>query len=127
LAGFESGSFDSVILSQTLQAVRQTEKIIGEMLRVGRQAIVTFPNFGYWGHRLQVLKGRMPVSPTLPYQWYNTPNVHLFTIRDFESFCAGQGIRILERVVMDGGRVISTLPNLMGSLAVYRFDRDPRS
>jgi methionine biosynthesis protein MetW len=127
LAGFESGSFDYVILSQTLQAVRQTEKIIGEMLRVGRQAIVTFPNFGYWGHRLQVLKGRMPVSSTLPYQWYNTPNVHLFTIRDFESFCAGQGIRILERVVMDEGRVISTLPNLMGSLAVYRFDRDPRS
>jgi len=127
LAGFESGSFDYVILSQTLQAVRQTEKIIGEMLRVGRQAIVTFPNFGYWGHRLQVLKGRMPVSSTLPYQWYNTPNVHLFTIRDFESFCAGQGIRILERVVMDEGRVISTLPNLMGSLAVYRFDRDQRS
>jgi len=127
LAGFESGSFDYVILSQTLQAVRQTEKIIGEMLRVGRQAIVTFPNFGYWGHRLQVLKGRMPISPTLPYQWYNTPNVHLFTIRDFESFCAEQGIRILERVVMDGGRVISALPNLMGSLAVYRFDRDPRS
>jgi len=127
LAGFESGSFDYVILSQTLQAVRQTEKIIGEMLRVGRQAIVTFPNFGYWGHRLQVLKGRMPVSSTLPYQWYNTPNVHLFTIRDFESFCAGQGIRVLERVVMDEGRVISTLPNLMGSLAVYRFDRDQRS
>jgi methionine biosynthesis protein MetW len=126
LAGFESGSFDYVILSQTLQAVRQTEQIIGEMLRVGRQAIVTFPNFGYWGHRLQVLKGRMPVSSTLPYQWYNTPNVHLFTIRDFESFCAGQGIRILERVVLDEGRVISTLPNLMGSLAVYRFDRDPQ-
>ena len=124
LAGFESGSFDYVILSQTLQAVRQTEQIIGEMLRVGRQAIVTFPNFGYWGHRLQLLKGRMPVSPTLPYQWYNTPNVHLFTIRDFESFCAAQGIRVLERVVMDGGRVISALPNLMGSVAVYRFDRD---
>jgi methionine biosynthesis protein MetW len=123
LAGFESGSFDYVILSQTLQAVRHTEQIIGEMLRVGRQAIVTFPNFGYWGHRLQVLTGRMPVSPTLPYQWYDTPNVHLFTLRDFESFCADHGIRILERVVMDHGRVVSVLPNLLGSLAVYRFDR----
>ena len=123
LAGFESGSFDYVILSQTLQAVRHTEQIIGEMLRVGRQAIVTFPNFGYWGHRFQVLKGRMPVSPTLPYQWYDTPNVHLFTLRDFESFCADHGIRILERVVMDRGRAVSVLPNLLGSLAVYRFDR----
>lgn len=123
LAGFESGSFDYVILSQTLQAVRHTEQIIGEMLRVGRQAIVTFPNFGYWRHRLQVLTGRMPVSPTLPYQWYDTPNVHLFTLRDFESFCAGHGIRILERVVMDQGRVVSAAPNLLGSLAVYRFDR----
>jgi len=123
LAGFESGSFDYVILSQTLQAVRRTEQIIGEMLRVGRQAIVTFPNFGYWGHRFQVLTGRMPVSPTLPYQWYDTPNVHLFTLRDFESFCADHGIRILERVVMDRGRAVSVLPNLLGSLAVYRFDR----
>jgi methionine biosynthesis protein MetW len=126
LAGFESGSFDYVILSQTLQAVRHTEQIIGEMLRVGRQAIVTFPNFGYWGHRLQVLTGRMPVSPTLPYQWYDTPNVHLFTLRDFESFCVDHGIRILERVVMDRGRVVSVLPNLLGSLAVYRFDRGAR-
>jgi len=123
LAGFETGSFDYVILSQTLQAVRHTEQIIGEMLRVGRQAIVTFPNFGYWGHRLQILAGHMPVSATLPYQWYDTPNVHLFTLRDFESFCAGHGIRILERIVMDQGRVVSLLPNLLGSLAVYRFDR----
>ena len=126
LAGFESGSFDYVILSQTLQAVRHTERIIGEMLRVGRQAIVTFPNFGYWGHRLQIVRGRMPVSPTLPYQWYDTPNVHLFTIRDFEAFCADHGIRILERVVMDRSRVVSILPNLLGSLAVYRFDRGPQ-
>ena len=127
LAGFESGSFDYVILSQTLQAVRHTEQIIGEMLRVGRQAIVTFPNFGYWGHRLQVLRGHMPVSPTLPYEWYNTPNVHLLTIGDFEDFCAKQGIRILERVVLDHGRTVSVLPSLMGSLAVYRFDRGPQS
>jgi methionine biosynthesis protein MetW len=70
--------------------------------------------------------GRMPVSSTLPYEWYDTPNVHLFTLRDFETFCTDRSIRILERVVMDHGRVVSALPNLLGSLAVYRFDRGPR-
>ena len=110
LSGFESGSFDYVILSQTLQAVRHTEQIIREMLRVGREGIVTFPNFGYWGHRLQVfLGGHMPVSRSLPYQWYNTPNVHLFTIHDFENFCAEHGVRILERAVMDRGRIVTSL------------------
>ncbi len=124
LSGFESGSFDYVILSQTLQAVRHTEQIIREMLRVGREGIVTFPNFGYWGHRMQVcVGGHMPVSRTLPYQWYNTPNVHLFTIRDFESFCAEHGVRILERAVMERGRLITLWPNFRGSLAVYRFDK----
>ena len=127
LSGFESGSFDYVILSQTLQAVRHTEQIIREMLRVGREGIVTFPNFGYWRHRLQVfLGGHMPVSRSLPYQWYNTPNVHLFTIGDFESFCAEHGVRILERAVMDRGRIVSLWPNLRGSLAVYRFDKGQR-
>jgi methionine biosynthesis protein MetW len=127
LSGFESGSFDYVILSQTLQAVRHTEQIIREMLRVGREGIVTFPNFGYWRHRLQVfLGGHMPVSRSLPYQWYNTPNVHLFTIGDFESFCAAHGVRILERAVMDRGRIVSLWPNLRGSLAVYRFDKGQR-
>jgi methionine biosynthesis protein MetW len=120
LSGFESGSFDYVILSQTLQAVRHTERIIRDMLRVGREAIVTFPNFGYWRHRLQVLGGRMPVSGDLPYEWYDTPNIHLFTIRDFETFCAAHHVRILERLVMEGGRKIDFLPNLLGSLAVYR-------
>jgi methionine biosynthesis protein MetW len=127
LSGFESGSFDYVILSQTLQAVRHTEQIIREMLRVGREGIVTFPNFGYWRHRLQVfLGGHMPVSSSLPYQWYNTPNVHLFTIGDFESFCAEHGVRILERAIMDRGRIVSLWPNLRGSLAVYRFDKGQR-
>ena len=127
LSGFESGSFDYVILSQTLQAVRHTEQIIREMLRVGREGIVTFPNFGYWGHRLQVfLGGHMPVSRSLPYQWYNTPNVHLFTIHDFENFCAEHGVRILERAVMDRGRIVSLWPNWRGSLAVYRFDKGVR-
>jgi methionine biosynthesis protein MetW len=122
LAGFDSGSFDYVILSLTLQAVRHTEEILREMLRVGREAIVTFPNFGYWRHRWQVIRGRMPVSEELPYQWYDTPNVHLCTIEDFEAFCNTHGVRILERLVLDEGRPVKALPNLRGSLAVFRFE-----
>ena len=123
LSGFESHSFDFVVLSQTLQAMKHTEGIVREMLRVGRQAIVTFPNFGYWQHRLQVIRGRMPVSSDLPYQWYDTPNIHLCTLTDFEAFCASHGVRILERIVMHRGTAVSALPNLLGSLAVYRLER----
>jgi len=123
LAGFDAGSFDYVILSQTLQAMRHTEEIIMEMLRVGRQGIVSFPNFGYWPQRLQVLRGHMPVSDVLPYLWYNTPNVHLCTLADFEDFCADHGVRILERIVMQEGRRIRVAPNLRGSVAVYRFEK----
>jgi len=123
LSGFESHSFDFVVLSQTLQAMKHTEGIVREMLRVGRQAIVTFPNFGYWQHRLQVIRGRMPVSSDLPYQWYDTPNIHLCTLTDFEAFCASHGVRILERIVMHRGTAVDTLPNLLGSLAVYRLER----
>lgn len=123
LWSFEDGSFDYVLLSLTLQAVRHTESIVQEMLRVGREAIVTFPNFGHWQARWQVaVGGRMPVSDTLPYQWYDTPNVHLCTIRDFERFCADRGIRILERLVLAHGRPVRLLPNLRGSLAVFRFE-----
>jgi methionine biosynthesis protein MetW len=124
LAGFDAGSFDYVILSQTLQAVRHTEEIILELLRVGREGIVSFPNFGRWDQRLQVLRGRMPVSDALPYEWYNTPNVHLFTIRDFEAFCDSHRIRVLERIVMDGLRRVALMPNLLGSLAVFRLEKD---
>jgi methionine biosynthesis protein MetW len=124
LAGFDAGSFDCVILSQTLQAVRHTDQLLLDMLRVGREAIVSFPNFGRWDLRLQIaLGGRMPMSPDLPYQWYNTPNVHLFTIADFESFCENHGIRVLERIVLNRGRQVTTWVNIFGSLAVYRIQR----
>jgi methionine biosynthesis protein MetW len=123
LAEFESDSFDYVILSLTLQAVRRTEEIVNEMLRIGREAIVTFPNFGHWEARWQVLRGRMPVSSTLPYQWYDTPNIHLCTINDFERFCRSHGIRVIERVVLDEGEAVRFLPNLRGSVAVYRIQR----
>ncbi len=120
LSTFGDNSFDCVILSQTLQAVRHTEEIMREMLRVGREAIVSFPNFGHWSGRLQVLSGRMPVSENLPYQWYDTPNVHLCTLSDFEDLARKIGIRIIERVVLHEGRHVNLLPNLFGSLAVYR-------
>jgi methionine biosynthesis protein MetW len=123
LAGFDDQSFDSVILSQTLQAMRHIEELVAEMLRVGREAIVSFPNFGNWSHRLQVLKGRMPVSKSLPYEWYDTPNVHLCTVADFDAFCAERSFHVLDRVVLRDGRRVSVLPNLFGSLAIYRFRR----
>ena len=121
LSDFENRSFDYVILSQTLQAVRNSDRIVAEMLRVGREGIVTFPNFGYWKNRLQIAAGRMPVSENLPYQWFNTPNVHLCTIADFEEFCASRGIRIVERKVLTRGQPVTLWPNLLGALAVYHF------
>ena len=123
LKDFESNSFDYVILSQTLQATRHTEPLIQEILRVGREGIVSFPNFGYWKARLNVLRGHMPVSEELPYQWFDTPNVHLCTLDDFETFCADHHVHILERRVMTGDNEINVLPNLLGSMAVYRFQR----
>jgi methionine biosynthesis protein MetW len=121
LSGFDDGSFDYVVLSQTLQAMKNSEIIIREMLRVGREGIVTFPNFGYWKNRLEVLRGRMPVSDNLPHQWFNTPNVRLCTVDDFEHFCSERGIRIVERKVLTNGRPVDVLPNLLGALAVYHF------
>lgn len=121
LSGFETNSFDFVILSQTLQAIRHTEALVHEILRVGREGIVSFPNFGYWKARLSVLSGKMPVSDELPYQWYDTPNVHLCTLADFETFCRQHQVYILDRRVMTGGREIGALPNLLGSTVVYRF------
>ncbi|MEO8386115.1 MAG: methionine biosynthesis protein MetW [Betaproteobacteria bacterium] len=115
------GAFDYVILSQTLQAMKRTEAVVDEMLRVGREAIVTFRNFGYWQHRWQLLKGRMPVSDALPYAWHNTPNVHMCTVADFDAFCARKKLRVLNRLVMNGEREQTLLPNLMGTLALYRL------
>ena len=121
LSGFEDQSFDTVILSQTLQAMHNTEAIVLEMLRVGQEVIVTFPNFGYWRNRIQITMGQMPVSKTLPYQWYDTPNVHLCTINDFDVFCKNHNIDILERKVITDGRQVNFMPNFLGSLAMYRL------
>lgn len=123
LSDFEDNTFDFVILSQTLQATRYTEVLVKEMLRVGRVGIVSFPNFGYWKSRLNVLLGHMPVSRELPYQWYDTPNVHLCTLHDFENFCRSYCVTVTARSVMSGGHEVNLLPNLLGSTAVYRFQR----
>ncbi len=128
LSDFDDDSFDYVVMTQTLQAVHHTERLLEDMMRVGREGIVTFPNFGYWKCRLQLgLYGRMPVSKTLPHEWYNTPNVHLFTIRDFEALCHIKAIRVLQRKVVDSSHRAKfaprLLPNLFGELALYRLGR----
>ena len=124
LAGFDDAAFDVVVLSQTLQAMRRVEAIVAEMLRVGREAIVTFPNFGHWSHRLQILRGRMPVSQSLPYQWYDTPNIHLCTVADFDAFLALRRHPVIDRVVLARGRPVAFAPNLTGELAIYRFRKE---
>ncbi len=124
LSDFESGSFDYVVMTETLQAMRYPHRVLREMLRVGREIIITFPNFGHWRCRLQIALGRMPVTEHLPNTWYNTPNIHMCTLNDFEALCAGEGIDILERRTVDthhratfGSRL---LPNLLAEVALYR-------
>ena len=124
ISAFGDNSFDFVILSQTLQAMRNAEHVMKEMLRVGREGIVTFPNFGYWRHRLDIMGGHMPVSKTLPYAWYDTPNIHLCTVKDFEGLCAKVGAKILDERVISDGKTVRFLPNLMGRLGVFRFRRN---
>jgi len=121
LAAFADRSFDYVILSETLQAIHRQEPLLKEMLRVGREAIVSFPNFGYWKARIQIaLAGHMPVSKELPYQWYDTPNVHHCTLVDFEGLCTKLNFRVLERVVLTHRAPVSLLPNLLGAFVIYR-------
>lgn len=121
LKDFDDNSFDILVLSQTIQAMQNTETILQDLTRVAKQAIVSFPNFGYWRNRLQIgLLGHMPVSERMPYEWYNTPNIHWCTLQDFDRLCAKNHIRVLERAVMTAGKRINLLPNLLGSLAFYR-------
>jgi len=128
LSEFDDDSFDNVVLSLTLQAIRSPDVLLKEMLRVGSEGIVTFPNFGNWRGRLQLaFGGKMPVTKTLPNEWYNTPNIHLCTIKDFEQLCESLGFEILERRAVDSGHKagigLRLLPNLLGQIALYRFRR----
>jgi methionine biosynthesis protein MetW len=124
LAFFGNRSFDVVILSQTLQATRHTEALIKEVLDIGRSAIVTIPNFAHWQVRWQLgIGGRMPVSRRMPYQWYDTPNVHFSSILDFDTFCEEKRIVVERKIVLAGGREVKVLPNLRGETAVFQIRR----
>lgn len=128
LSEFNTHAFDYVVMTQTLQAVHFPNRLLDEMLRVGRQGIVTFPNFGHWRTRATLgLGGHMPITRTLPNQWYDTPNIHLCTLTDFEDLCRQKNIHILERAVVDSqhrhGLGQRLLPNLLGEIALYRFQR----
>ena len=125
LQGFDDDSFDHVIMSLSLQTVRHTVPLVQEMLRVGHEAVVSFPNFGHRSHREAIARGRMPVSEALPYQWYNSPNVRFFTIADFEALCADNGIVVHEGLFFDEGRAVSDDPNLNADVALYRLGRQP--
>lgn len=121
LALFENNAFDVVLQLETLQQMRRVEPMLAEIARVGRQAILSFPNFGYWQHRWQLLKGRMPVSKTLPHQWFDTPNIRCATLNDFADLAASCGLKVQDRAALHQGQRVRLMPNLRGSQAVFRF------
>ena len=130
LSQFPDGSFDFVILSQTLQAFLNPEKVISELLRVGKKAIVTIPNFGYWKVRLHLLiKGTMPITRTLPDEWYNTPNLHMCTIKDFFNFCENRKINLYKSIALQNLKsskitnVNLTLKNLTAVLGIFLIEK----
>ena len=128
LSHFKDGAMDTVIMTQALQAVSRPDELLEDMLRVGKEAIITFPNFGYWRTRFYLLgKGKMPMSKTLPYNWYDTPNIHMCTFRDFEKLCREKGLQILDRTVVDSAHqeslAIKLWPNLLGEIAIYRVSK----
>ncbi len=123
LALFDDASFDVVLQLDTLQHLRNTEDMLRETARVGRLGLVSFPNFAHWPNRLSVLRGRMPVTKTLPYQWYDTPNIRVGTFADFEVLAQRNGLRILDSFGLHGGEPVRRAPNLMASVAVFKFER----
>ena len=128
LSNFRSASFDTVLLAQTLQALSKPDLLIDEMLRIGKNGIVTFPNFGNWKSRVYLwFKGRMPVSKFMPHQWYNTPNIHFCTVKDFDALCEEKKIKVLARTVVDsqhqGSWYMRVWPNFLGEIAIYHITK----
>jgi methionine biosynthesis protein MetW len=123
LSLFEDNSFDVVLQLDTLQNLRNTEAMLQETARVGHIGIVSFPNFAHWPNRLQVLRGRMPVTKVLPYQWYDTPNIRVGTFADFRILAEKNGLRILDAFGLHEGEVVRHWPNLRASTAVFKFER----
>lgn len=118
---FGDNTFDTVLCLNSLQMMQHVEALLRDIVRVGTEAIVSFPNFAHWPHRLALLKGRMPMSRSLPYKWYDTPNVRYATIYDFQELAVSCGLEVLECVALADGEVVKFLPNLRGSLAVFRL------
>ncbi|MDE1463302.1 methionine biosynthesis protein MetW [Spartinivicinus poritis] len=128
LSNFVDNSFDTVLMAQALQAVHYPHLVLEEMLRIGRECIVTFPNFGHWRCRFYLTqRGKMPVSKFMPYTWYDTPNIHFCTFKDFEELCQQKQVKILSRMVVDqthrGDWLSRLLPNLFGEIAIYHLTR----
>ncbi len=122
LSLFSDGSFDVVVLSQTLQSIkRPTAQILREMLRVGKAAVVSFPNFGHWKMRTQLLRGKMPSGPLLPHEWHDTPNIRYCTISDFESLCRAEKLAVTGRVFLSGEREARFCQNALADLAIYKL------
>ncbi|UTY56461.1 methionine biosynthesis protein MetW [Massilia sp. erpn] len=118
---FGDNSFDTVLCLSSLQMMQHVEALLRDIVRVGAEAIISFPNFAYWPHRVALLRGRMPVSKSLPYQWYDTPNVRCATIKDFQELAEECGLEVIECVALAEGNIVSVLPNLRGDLAVFRL------
>lgn len=128
LANFPDQSFDTVVMAHALQAVHYPDRVLDDMLRIGRECIVTFPNFGHWRCRLYLgTRGRMPVSKFMPYSWYDTPNIHFCTVQDFEALCNDKGIRIVDRDMVGNTQrkpfLAGVWPNLFALTAIYRITR----
>ena len=121
LALFNDQAFDSVLCLSSLQMMKNVEGVLTDIARVGRQAIVSFPNFAYWPHRVALLGGKMPVSKSLPYEWYDTPNLRCATINDFADLANSVGLEVLECVALHDGKPVQWLANWRGSLAVFRL------
>jgi methionine biosynthesis protein MetW len=124
LALFDDHSFDVVLQLQTLQHLRNTERMLRETARVGRIGIISFPNFAHWPNRLSVLRGRMPVTRTLPYQWYDTPNIRVGTFADFEVLARRNGLNILDSFGIARGHAVRRWPNLRASVALFKIERN---
>jgi methionine biosynthesis protein MetW len=123
LALFDDRSFDVVLQIDTLQHLRNTQKMLRETARVGRIGIVSFPNFAHWPNRLNVIGGRMPVTRALPYQWYDTPNIRVGTFADFEVLARSCGLAVTDSFGLQAGRVVRRWPNLRASVAVFKFEQ----
>jgi len=123
LRAFQDQSFDVVLQINTLQHLRNAEVMLRETVRVGRTGIVAFPNFAHWPNRASVLRGRMPVTRHLPYQWYDTPNIRVGTFSDFEALARKNRLRVLDAFGLEDGREVRTLPNLLASTAVFKLQR----